>query len=544
VSLIGAILRHAHSHPDRGALVCPLVSPAVHFSYAELTGRVRRAAGGLAQAGLKPGHRAMIVMNRPEQALPIMLACLYLGVTSSILAESNAGSSGNTGEKNRINPARENDFHALISNDSAASGIVPVLDAGELMSSRPISASPFAWDPEQIVYIQFSSGTSGRRKGVMISHRALTRLLEDFPQTHGKRDHCTFASWLPLYHDFGLFAGALRPLYSGCRALLATPFQWLRSPARFVGALRDHQAAVWFITPSGLTHTLRCLPRDTEDLRKTALEGIILGGEPVQGPLLAYLRESLRSLGCAPTILRNGYGMAENTLYACITPMGEGIKQIGGSHPQGNPRAKIYVSIGKPHGSNEIRICDDLNREREEGEIGEIQIRSRSLFSGYYRRPDLEPTLTPDGWYPTKDLGFRLGDTIFFSGRKTDMIISGGENIAPEDIEALTYGIEGIIPERSAAFGIYERSLGTERIALMVESIRGLAKKQHDDIVRKLARRIHAETGQAAGTIRVVPRGWVCRTRNGKISRSRTREKFLATRIGPISGDPDPPGIM
>ncbi|HDP95349.1 MAG TPA: hypothetical protein ENN40_08330 [Candidatus Aminicenantes bacterium] len=184
-----------------------------------------------------------------------------------------------------------------------------------------------------------------------------------------------------------------------------------------------------------------------------------------------------------------------------------------------------------PIGSNNVRVCDDRDHPRKERVIGEIQLRSRTLFSGYYKGPALSAVLTADGWYRAGDCGYTAEGELFFTGRKRDLIIVGGNNIAPEDIEALTYNIDGILAERTAAFGIPDPALGTESIILVVEGRRGLSEKQKTALARQLARLIYRETGLAPGAVHVMPRGWVCRTRNGKISRARTREKFLSLAV-------------
>ncbi len=531
--VIDTISENACAYPHKEAVCLPLADPPVSWSYGELLFLTRKVAGGLAEAGLKPGNRIMIVLNRLEEAIPTLLGCMYSGITASILPTPGLLQDGRSRNRELIRKARELDFHALITAETDAGREFPVLNAETLLSSVPTSApavEPAAGVP---AYIQFSSGTSGSRKGVMLSHAAIHNMFRDFPIEPSSISDQTTASWLPLFHDFGLFAGVLLPLCFGYRALLCSPVQWLRKPGRFLRLLEEYSASLLFITPSGLVHSLRSLDEPDRDIKLTKMTAIFLGGEPLCPASLDFIQKGLRGLHCPDNVLRNGYGMAENTLYATITPPGRPIRIDRGPRrttqkagvPPGSSGA---VSIGTPHGSNRVRICDDHDRPLKQRRIGEIQICSCTLFSGYHKRPDLSPVLSADGWYRTGDCGYMAEGECFFTGRKRDLIIVGGQNIAPEDIEALTYDIEGIFPERSAAFGIQDPALGTEKIVLVVEGRRGLSEERKTAISRQLARMIYRETGLAPATVQVMPRGWVCRTRNGKISRARTREKFLS----------------
>lgn len=546
MKLIESILHNTRLNPDKEAILLPLSDPPIAWSYRELVDRTLRAASGLAGAGLKPGMRVIITSNRLEETIPSVLGCLYSGITASIQPSPRPLPEGGCRYSGLIRKARELDFHALITAEAIPEAEIPVLETGVLMNTPPTPSPPVRDIPGIPAYIQFSSGTSGGGKGVMLSHKAIDFMLEDFALVSPAGNKTTAASWLPLFHDFGLFAGILWPLYYGSRALLCTPIQWLRNPKRFLRLLEEYAADVWFITPSGLFHTLRNLGDGAHGIRLPGMDSIILGGEPLHTATLKKILPALDTMKCPANVLRNGYGMAENTLYATITPRGTAIKtdpvqrrSMARNHARpgkdGDEILMENVSIGTPHGSNEVRICDDQDNPLPERSLGEIQIRSQTLFSGYYQRPDLSPVLTPDGWYRTGDRGYRANGELYFCGRKDDLIIAGGNNIAPEEIEALTYDIDGIFPERSAAFGIHDPDLGTASIALMVEGRRGLSDNRKQEIIRQLAARIYRETGQAVREVRLVPRGWICRTRNGKIARARTRKKFLDSPDGNLS---------
>ncbi|HDP95348.1 MAG TPA: hypothetical protein ENN40_08325 [Candidatus Aminicenantes bacterium] len=326
MNLTEFIVRNAQSHPHKEAVCLPLADPPVSWSYRELLHLIRCVSGGLCAAGLTPGNRIMIALNRPEEAMPTLFGCMYSGMTASILPTPGLLQDGRSRNAEMICKARELDFHALVTNEANSSADFPALNAGTLLDSAPTPAPGVEPVADIPAYIQFSSGTSGSRKGVMLGHEAIRNMIHDFSTAHSFIPDQTTASWLPLFHDFGLFAGVLMPLVFGHRVLLCSPVQWLRKPGRFLRLLEEYSAGFLFITPSGLIHTLRSLDETDRNTNLTKIKSIFLGGEPLYPASLACILDGLRALQCPDNVLRNGYGMAENTLYATITPPGSPIR--------------------------------------------------------------------------------------------------------------------------------------------------------------------------------------------------------------------------
>ena len=174
-----------------------------------------------------------------------------------------------------------------------------------------------------------------------------------------------------------------------------------------------------------------------------------------------------------------------------------------------------------------MRIAAASGEILPERGVGEIEIRSDFMFEGYYREPDLSARAFHDGWFRSGDVGYLLDGQIYVTGRKTDLIIVGGRNVHPEDLERVADEIPGLAPGRSVAFGIPDPELGSERIVMVCETNGACDADQKLALERELRRRVTEEIGVTLGAVRLVARGWVTKTSSGKTARGLNREKFL-----------------
>ena len=175
----------------------------------------------------------------------------------------------------------------------------------------------------------------------------------------------------------------------------------------------------------------------------------------------------------------------------------------------------------------ELRIVDDRGHALPERAVGEVRIRSAYMFSGYYRQPELTAQAICDGWFCSGDLGYLADGQLYITGRKTDLIIVGGRNIHPEDLEQVADKVPGLRPGRSVAFGVPDALLGSERIVIVCEIAPDCDAEQQLAVERQLRRDVTHEVGVTIGEVRLVPRGWISKTSSGKTARPVNRRKFL-----------------
>jgi len=194
--------------------------------------------------------------------------------------------------------------------------------------------------------------------------------------------------------------------------------------------------------------------------------------------------------------------------------------------PSDDSRSMKMMSSGQPLENVQVRVLDEHGGEVPERVIGEIALRSDCMLTGYFNRPDLTEKALRDGWYLTGDFGYVSQGEVFVSGRKKDMIIVGGKNIYPQDLESLTYEVPGVHAGRSVAFGLYDEAQGTEEVVIIAEGDSDDADQQQK-IADAIRLHVTKNSAIALRHVRVVGPKWILKTSSGKTARSANKEKFL-----------------
>ena len=387
--------------------------------------------------------------------------------------------------------------------------------------------------PDDIALLQHSSGSTGLQKGVALSHRAVLRQIEAYGQSIQLDPEVdVIVSWLPLYHDMGLIAGFVMPIVAGAHLVLMSPFDWVRQPSMLLDAFHQYRGTLCWLPNFAYNLIARTLrPKEGWDL--SSWRAAINCSEPVYDESHQLFLEKLAPYGLRANTLAASYAMAENTFAVTQTPLGAAPRvdtvEIAAIQERGEAKpavtGKRFVSCGLPIESVELRILDESGNLLEERRVGEIALRSEFMLSGYYKRPDLtEKAITKDGWYLTGDMGYLAEGELYITGRKKDLIIVGGKNIYPQDIEAIANRTSGIRPGRAVAFGVLDERLGSEKIVVVCEAAEGGDQAAAETELRAA---IVKETEVTLGDLRFVPRGWIVKTSSGKHARNDNREKYL-----------------
>jgi acyl-CoA synthetase (AMP-forming)/AMP-acid ligase II len=197
--------------------------------------------------------------------------------------------------------------------------------------------------------------------------------------------------------------------------------------------------------------------------------------------------------------------------------------------------AQTFVSNGKPIPNCEVRILGADGEPLPERHVGEIALRSDSMLSGYYKRPDISAKAMRDGWYITGDMGYMVAGELYITGRKKDLVIVGGKNVYPQDIENLLNDVPGLYPGRATAFGVFNDRLGTEDLAIVAEvrdEIDPADRSTTAPIVREIRARVAQNTDVTARFVHLVGPRWLLKTSSGKIARGANRQKFIDEVLG------------
>lgn len=423
----------------------------------------------------------------------------------------------------------------------------------------PVEGDPRGWAAlagqasaaEEIVFLQHSSGTTGLQKGVAISHQALLNQLDSYREALRVNPADVIVSWLPLYHDMGLIAGFLMPLLEGIPLALLSPFDWVKAPARLLQAVSKYRGTLsWLPNFAYAFCAQKIRASQLEGVDLTSWRAVINCSEPMSAANFERFAERFAPYGFNPAALATSYAMAENVF--AVTQGGidapvvldlidqerlqkdgvaEPVVNVDGGEPHDRAVTRM-LSCGKPIRGTQVRVVDSAGQTLPERRVGELAVRSNCMLSGYYNRPDATAQVFVDGWYLTGDLGYLADGEVYVSGRKKDLIITGGRNVFPQDLEALAGEVAGVHPGRVAVFGIYNEDLGTEEVGLVAEVDLPEAQRRDPQACLALgdAIRLAVNRGSAVSLryVRLVGPRWLIKTSSGKTARAANRDKFLA----------------
>jgi acyl-CoA synthetase (AMP-forming)/AMP-acid ligase II len=246
--------------------------------------------------------------------------------------------------------------------------------------------------------------------------------------------------------------------------------------------------------------------------------------------------ERFKEHGFRPEALASSYAMAENVFAVTQGGIHKSLKldvidkQTFQEKKVAQPASGIeetltMVSSGVPIRNTEICIFDEERRLLPDRQLGEIALRSDCMLTGYYNRPDVTAEAFHGEWYLTGDLGYRVGDELYVSGRKKDLIIVGGKNIYPQDLESLAGDVQDVHPGRVVAFGVFSEQVGSEEVVVIAETdVEGDEERKR--IANQIRQSVTKGSDIALRYVEVVDRDWLVKTSSGKIARSSNRDKY------------------
>jgi fatty-acyl-CoA synthase len=384
--------------------------------------------------------------------------------------------------------------------------------------------------------IQFTSGTTARPKGAVLTHRAIMAGLHNVATATDLAPDTRTASWLPFFHDMGLMYYLLLVYVAGCtghvlptEAFAEDPTQWFRLLTRAGAQITGGPSSAWGAA-------LRSALRSQEAFDLSSLRIGSHAAETIDPAVLDRLTESADTLHLDPTAIASGYGMAEASLALTVSRPGEllRIDQVdlnelaasGTAVPASAEPTKRIASCGPPIPGVRLRIMGPEG-PLDERRIGEIHAQGPSMMTGYVGDPS-DPFL--DSWFPTGDLGYMVEGELFVTGRAKDVIIVMGRNYSPEDIEWAAARVEGVRPGRCVAFAPANAPDG--EIILVAESRDGAEPAQLPRLVRQ---QVLNSMGLTARTIIIVPKGTITKTTSGKLQRAAIRDAYARGHLQAIA---------
>jgi acyl carrier protein len=401
-----------------------------------------------------------------------------------------------------------------------------------------------AVEPSDTAFIQYTSGSTGDPKGVVLSQENVLANVRGIGWAVNFRPDDIVVSWLPLYHDMGLIGSWLFSLYFGAPITVLSPQAFLARPERWLWALHDSRGTLCPAPNFSYELCARKIP-DTAiaGLDLSAWRVAINAGEAVLPDTLARFAKRFEPYGFRPESYVPCYGLAESSVALTFPPINRRpvidtirrdlFEAEGEAVPARRPDAPgseilRFVANGVPLPGHEVRIVDDAGRETNERVQGRVLFRGPSTTSGYYRNPEAtKAVIAENGCLDSGDLGYWANGELFITGRSKDCIIKSGRNIIPQEVEAATAEVHGVRKGCVAAFGVPDADTGTERLVLVAET-RATDGAERQRIEAEIIKSVDAILGIPPDAVVLISPQSIPKTSSGKIRRNETRRLYLS----------------
>jgi acyl-CoA synthetase (AMP-forming)/AMP-acid ligase II len=522
-----------------------------HMSYREIYHLATRMAGSLAARGVGPGDRVLMVLPTslefvasffavqllraiPVPTYPPVGLRMKAGLEKLGIVATHAGTRLCI-TSDRLKPLMGD----LLLRAPVVESLVMVeeLAGGEPPAEK---ARAMAEDP---AFIQYTSGSTGNPKGVLLTHRNLVSNMHAVGQAFRINSNDVMVSWLPLYHDMGLIGQLLMAIYWRVPLVLMSPMAFLSKPIRWLEAITRFKG-----TLSGAPNFAYglCVSRVSEEERKgldlSTWRWAMNGAEPVNYRTLVDFERLYRPYGFDFKNLYPVYGLAEATLAVTFPRPGQGVKyEVVDRRELANGRAVLasgkgsmaVVSVGRAMPGHYVTVVGPDGEALPEREVGHIVAHGPSVMNGYFENAAASEQILRDGWLWTGDLGYFADENLYVTGRAKDLIIIRGRNIYAEDIERVAERIDGVRLGGVVAFGVQEPSDEVERVVVVAETKVSEASER-ELIGKQVAERVAEYCEVALDEVVLVDPGTIPKTSSGKRQRGQCRELYLAEQLRPV----------
>jgi fatty-acyl-CoA synthase len=576
-----AAIRQLAQHTDRGFVFVRPDGTERFVPFSELCDQAERRAASLHARGLKKGDRLAIVVPDPDEFVLSFLGAVMGGIVPVPIYP-------------QLSFKNVESYHDTVTHIANASGAAMVLTTAatkpyvEPVLPRASSLKQILTvdelgqedhgkidvtiDPEDLAFLQFTSGSTSRPKGVQVTHRNLAWNSESF-MIHGLEKDSSFdkgVSWLPLFHDMGLIGFVIGPLFTNIPVVFMPTASFVRNPRIWLDKIHQHRGTITYAPNFAYALvTKRVKEKDLGDLDLSCLRRAGCGAEPIQAKTLHDFAEKLRPAKFDARAFLPSYGMAEATLAITFVPAFSGVRSdavdkaglekavatpVDAAPPEG---VAMLVNCGHAFPEHELAVVDEAGKRLGDRQVGQIVTRGPSVSKGYYQEPELTAesfkTLpgdpSGDTWLFTGDLGYTVVNAtdgqreVFICGRLKDMIIVRGRNFYPSDLEWVVSEMPGVRRGNVVAFSADIN--GEEQLVITAEGL----STEAETLKTAIAQRIVADFALTAHEVVIVPQGMLPRTSSGKPQRRKTRQMYLdgtlprARTVQGSTGQPEDAGV-
>ena len=531
--------REAHRYRSNGSVD--------ELSYGELVAEADRLARGLYRVGARRGDRVGLVLHRARDFIPAFLGCVRAGfIAVPLYPPLSLGQLASWAETTArmLATARASVLLAdppvamtLRSLRDQVPSLREVVSLGELPDGGELPIE--AVTDDQVVFLQFTSGSTSAPRGVRVTHGSLWAnahaiMVDGLGATSDDRG----VSWLPLYHDMGLIGFVMSPLVTRSPVTFLSTLDFLKRPETWVRTLSEDRGTISFAPNFGYALTAK-RTKSIEGLDLSAVRVLGCGAEPIQPEAIDGFYDRFADAGLKRSSFLACYGMAETTLAVSFAGMKDEIKVDHvelESEPTDRDASGVHrlshripvVSCGRPLRRHQVTILGEDGQPVPEREVGEIFVEGPSVAGGYWDDEESTNRVFVDGGVKTGDLGYMHDGELYVTGRLKDTIIVRGRNFDPTPLEVAAGRVDGVRQGNVAAFSVSDKV--TEEIVIAAEYREGDPDKIESDIVRAVQR----EVGLTVSEVVLIEAGSLPKTTSGKLQRSATRQQYLDGTLGRI----------
>ncbi|WAL66582.1 fatty acyl-AMP ligase [Amycolatopsis cynarae] len=523
----------------------------VRRTWAEVHEQARRLAGGLVEGGLRPGSAVAVLAAAPALIAPTVQGVWLAGGSVTMLHQPTPRTDLALWAEDTVKVLRMIGSSLVVLGEPF-DALAPVLTEhgigyrliSDLLDAEPI-AEPVPSGEDDLALLQLTSGSTAEPKAVRITHGNLyTNVKAMVERAEFEFDKDVMVSWLPTFHDMGMVGFLTVPMTFGVELVKITPVEFLSGPLIWPGLISKYRATTTAAPNFAYAIVGRRLAKveDDDAYDLSTLRIALNGAEPIDETAVKTFTDAGARFKMPAECVFPAYGMAEATLAVSFAPLFTGLTlDVVEAHaleadnravpvPEGDPRrgtdeVRSFAVLGRPLEGLEAEIVDEHGKRLEEREVGEIRLRGPAVTPGYLTVDGPKPTQDAEGWLATGDLGYLIDGQIVICGRRKDVIIMGGRNIYPTDIERAATSVEGVRAGNAVAVRI-DAGTRRERFAVVLESKLAGDTEAERALAKEVAARVRDAVDLRPYAVVVLPTGSLPKTPSGKVKRAATAAQF------------------
>jgi len=538
-------------YPERTFVFQDMRGDETTYRFQDLERDTARRAAGFQALGLKKGDRFGLIVIEPEAFVLSFLAATRMGAIPVPLypplsfgsldayAEKTARILTNAGATLLVASDRlKNVLWSLVDQVPTLRRLVPVEELATV-EGEPVLPEIA---PEDLCFLQYTSGSTADPKGVMVTHGNLVANCDAIIDRLGLKpeEGDKGISWLPLYHDMGLIGHVLAPVVRAIPSVFIPTLRFIKRPSCWLETIHQHRGTASFAPNFAYALvTKRARAADLERWDLSCMKVFGCGAEPINAETVqAFVELYSEHCGLRRDVILPAYGMAEATLAMSLKPenttmvvnpvdaqrfQADGVATAPESE---NAAVDLHVSCGKALDHHEVAVFTEDGELLPDGVEGEICFRGPSVMPGYFENPEATADALRGEWLRTGDLGYIVDGNVFVTGRLKDLIILNGRNIHPQTVEWEVAEVQGVRKGNVVAFS--RPGVSSEELVVVLET----TTEDPDALIEAVKHRVQREMALAISEVKLIGRGVLPKTSSGKLQRRRTRQLYLTGQLG------------